>query len=78
MDVALGSPHLGETHASRWMPREPVSRLLGDADAKRGCGAGSFQVLPKESARKGHMSLLCLPWGPCGARAITAETFPGG
>lgn len=57
MDVALGSPHLGETHASRWMAREPVSRLLGDVDVEGG-GSDSTKVLPKESARRGHMSLL--------------------
>lgn len=47
MDVALGSPHLGETHASRWMAREPVSGLLGDVDVEGVVGAGSTQGLPK-------------------------------
>lgn len=65
MDVALGSPHLGETHASRWMAREPVSRLLGDVDVEGVVGSDSTQVLPKESARRGHMSLLSSPWVAC-------------
>lgn len=53
MDVALGSPHLGETHASRWMARESVSRLLGDVGAwERGCGCRLYPGVAKRICKE--------------------------